>query len=179
MYVFGSAGTNSTYAANLAEFGRWKIIPRMLRDATVRNLEVRVIAPVTSHWDQSNTICILDNFIWRKAHISADHCTSWRPRNRSPKRRICFSCCRRKPRRDLHHEHSVHSLHRSSRQSQRLRTSLVPTVLVRLFKFVQIESWASAYMRIRLIAFEAIRPPSVSLVHSRDLNLLIPQFSIS
>ncbi|KAI0076729.1 FMN-linked oxidoreductase [Panus rudis PR-1116 ss-1] len=51
MYTFGSAGTNATYASNLEEFRKWKIIPRMLRDATIRNIEttlfgVRYPAPL-------------------------------------------------------------------------------------------------------------------------------------
>ncbi len=40
MYVFGSAGTYAAYAANRQELDKWKIIPRMLRDATVRDLDV-------------------------------------------------------------------------------------------------------------------------------------------
>jgi len=40
MYVFGSAGTNSTYKANREAFDRYRIIPRMLIDATYRNTEV-------------------------------------------------------------------------------------------------------------------------------------------
>ena len=40
MYTNGSAGTNSTYDANLKEFKKWAIVPRMLRDNTLRNLEV-------------------------------------------------------------------------------------------------------------------------------------------
>lgn len=39
MYVCGSAGTNSTTANNRNEFQRWKIIPRMLYDATNRSVE--------------------------------------------------------------------------------------------------------------------------------------------
>lgn len=41
MYTNGSAGTNSTYDANLREFRKWGIVPRMLLNATQRNLEVR------------------------------------------------------------------------------------------------------------------------------------------
>ena len=40
MYVFGSAGVWKTYEANRKAFNKWAIIPRMLRDCTVRNLEV-------------------------------------------------------------------------------------------------------------------------------------------
>ena len=40
MYTNGSAGTNSTYDANLREFKKWGIVPKMLTDNTLRNLEV-------------------------------------------------------------------------------------------------------------------------------------------
>lgn len=40
MYAFGSAGTGSTYRANMRALQRYKIVPRMLIDASVRNLEV-------------------------------------------------------------------------------------------------------------------------------------------
>ncbi|KAH9480377.1 putative lactate 2-monooxygenase PB1A11.03 [Psilocybe cubensis] len=42
MYAGGSAGTNSTYRANLKAFEKWGIIPRMLVDATRRSLEVTI-----------------------------------------------------------------------------------------------------------------------------------------
>ncbi|TFK27676.1 oxidoreductase [Coprinopsis marcescibilis] len=42
LYAGGSAGTNSTYRANLRAFERWAIIPRMLRDATNRTLETTI-----------------------------------------------------------------------------------------------------------------------------------------
>ncbi|KAI0345557.1 FMN-dependent alpha-hydroxy acid dehydrogenase [Trametopsis cervina] len=38
MYVAGSAGNGTADAANRAELEKWKIIPRMLRDATKRDL---------------------------------------------------------------------------------------------------------------------------------------------
>lgn len=40
-YAGGSAGTNSTYRANLRALEVYRIIPRMLRDCTVRTLEVQ------------------------------------------------------------------------------------------------------------------------------------------
>jgi lactate 2-monooxygenase len=40
MYTFGSAGSSETYRNNLEALERWRIIPRMLRDTTDRNLEV-------------------------------------------------------------------------------------------------------------------------------------------
>lgn len=41
-YVAGSAGTDSTCKANRAIFDHWKLIPRMLTDATERSLEVEL-----------------------------------------------------------------------------------------------------------------------------------------
>lgn len=40
MYAGGSAGTNSTYRANLRAFDKYGIIPRMLVNANQRSLEV-------------------------------------------------------------------------------------------------------------------------------------------
>lgn len=40
LYVYGGAGNCAANSANTRELAKWKIIPRMLRDATVRNLEV-------------------------------------------------------------------------------------------------------------------------------------------
>ena len=40
MYTFGNAGTGSTYRNNLEALEQWRIVPRMLRDATNRNLNV-------------------------------------------------------------------------------------------------------------------------------------------
>jgi len=42
MYVFGSAGTGSTYTANRRAFEKWAIVPRMLRNCTVRSLETTI-----------------------------------------------------------------------------------------------------------------------------------------
>ncbi|KAJ7648552.1 FMN-dependent dehydrogenase [Mycena rosella] len=42
MYAGGSAGTNSTYRANLRAFEKYRIVPRMLVDATVRSLETTI-----------------------------------------------------------------------------------------------------------------------------------------
>ncbi|KAH9073457.1 FMN-dependent alpha-hydroxy acid dehydrogenase [Lactarius deliciosus] len=39
MFTFGSAGTSNTCRNNLEALQQWRIIPRMLRDATDRNLE--------------------------------------------------------------------------------------------------------------------------------------------
>jgi isopentenyl diphosphate isomerase/L-lactate dehydrogenase-like FMN-dependent dehydrogenase len=43
MYVFGNAGTGSTYRSNLEALEQWRIVPRMLRDATHRNLDVTTL----------------------------------------------------------------------------------------------------------------------------------------
>jgi len=40
MYTFGSAGTGSTYRNNFEALEQWRIVPRMLRNSTQRNLDV-------------------------------------------------------------------------------------------------------------------------------------------
>lgn len=42
-YVYGSASSGRTYAANLAAFDRYRLKPRMLVDATRRNLSVEIL----------------------------------------------------------------------------------------------------------------------------------------
>ncbi|KAI0298144.1 FMN-dependent dehydrogenase [Multifurca ochricompacta] len=42
LYTFGSAGSGSTNTANRVSLDRWQIIPRMLRDATERNIETEI-----------------------------------------------------------------------------------------------------------------------------------------
>ncbi|MDG9701900.1 lactate 2-monooxygenase [Streptomyces sp. DH37] len=42
-YVAGAAGSGATDRANREAFGRWRIVPRMLRDATVRDLRTTVL----------------------------------------------------------------------------------------------------------------------------------------
>jgi lactate 2-monooxygenase len=42
-YVFGAAGTEDTMRANEAAFRRWRIVPRMLRDVSHRDLRVTVL----------------------------------------------------------------------------------------------------------------------------------------
>ena len=42
-YVVGGAGSEATVRANREAFGRWGIVPRMLTDATVRDLSVTVL----------------------------------------------------------------------------------------------------------------------------------------
>jgi lactate 2-monooxygenase len=40
LYTFGNAGSGSTYSSNLEALEQWRIVPRMLRDATNSNLDV-------------------------------------------------------------------------------------------------------------------------------------------
>jgi lactate 2-monooxygenase len=42
-YVAGSAGSEATARANRAAFDRWRMVPRMLRDVTQRDLSVEVL----------------------------------------------------------------------------------------------------------------------------------------
>ncbi|MBA9004399.1 lactate 2-monooxygenase [Thermomonospora cellulosilytica] len=42
-YVAGSAGSEATAAANRAAFDRWRIVPRMLRDVSRRDMSVEVL----------------------------------------------------------------------------------------------------------------------------------------
>jgi isopentenyl diphosphate isomerase/L-lactate dehydrogenase-like FMN-dependent dehydrogenase len=42
-YVAGGAGSGSTVRANREAFDRWRIVPRMLREATTRDLSVNVL----------------------------------------------------------------------------------------------------------------------------------------
>ena len=44
MYTFGSAGLSSTEYANRTALEHWRLVPRMLRDATTRNLDVSLVA---------------------------------------------------------------------------------------------------------------------------------------
>jgi lactate 2-monooxygenase len=42
-YVAGSAGSESTEAANRAAFRRWRLVPRMLRDVSERDLSIELL----------------------------------------------------------------------------------------------------------------------------------------
>src|SRR4051794_16641917 len=42
-YVAGGAGSEATMRANLDAFGRWRIVPRVLRDVGRRDLSVDVL----------------------------------------------------------------------------------------------------------------------------------------
>lgn len=56
MYTFGSAGTSSTNKANIKALQQWRIIPRMLRDASSRNLDVGLLFSFTSTFTVSYMI---------------------------------------------------------------------------------------------------------------------------
>jgi hypothetical protein len=53
MYTFGNAGTGSTYRSNLEALEQWRIIPRMLRNATHRNLDVTTTTLLCQQLEQS------------------------------------------------------------------------------------------------------------------------------
>ena len=53
MYTFQSAGHATTEAANRTELDKWKLIPRMLRDATVRDLNVSRIFQTVAEYVSS------------------------------------------------------------------------------------------------------------------------------
>jgi len=106
MYAGGSAGTNATYRANADAFNKWGIIPRMLVDATTRNLEVCEYIFLTGYVMKTSA---LDHDLWRytfgTSFHSAHRCTS----NFSPRCRI-KSCTRREGTRGaLHLEHGCES----------------------------------------------------------------------
>ena len=42
-YVAGGAGSEQTMRANLEAFERWQIVPRMLRDVSVRDLAISLL----------------------------------------------------------------------------------------------------------------------------------------
>ncbi len=46
-YVAGAAGSGATARANREAFDRWRLVPRMLRDATVRDLRTTVLGTET------------------------------------------------------------------------------------------------------------------------------------
>ncbi|KAF8308546.1 FMN-dependent alpha-hydroxy acid dehydrogenase [Clavulina sp. PMI_390] len=48
-YVFGSAGLGTTNKANRDAFERWRIIPRMMVDASERDLSVRALSNIAFH----------------------------------------------------------------------------------------------------------------------------------
>ena len=75
LYVFGSAGVWKTYEANRKAFDKWAIIPRMLRDCTVRNLEVQT--SFLPNYGPSNGICAPDNDLRSQIQSSCTIGTDW------------------------------------------------------------------------------------------------------
>ena len=53
LYTFGSAGTGSTYRSNLEALEQWRIIPRMLHNATHRSLDVTTATLPCQQLEQS------------------------------------------------------------------------------------------------------------------------------
>jgi len=51
LYMLKSAGTCSTDVANRKAFDRWKLVPRMLNDATLRNVEVSTFESIVIIYD--------------------------------------------------------------------------------------------------------------------------------
>lgn len=65
LYINGSAGTSSTYRANLRAFEKFAIIPRMLVNATERNLEViKKVFQVPGYCSFTRVIMIEDDDLW-------------------------------------------------------------------------------------------------------------------
>ena len=82
MYAGGSAGTYSTYRANLRAFDRYAIIPRMLVNANKRSLE----ACCRSNLVLVDIECITDHNIWGRTFFTHPHGTNWGA-NHLPSRR--------------------------------------------------------------------------------------------
>jgi len=55
MYTFGNAGTGGTYRNNLEALEQWRIVPRMLRDATHRDLDVGAAFSLAPNRDDCST----------------------------------------------------------------------------------------------------------------------------
>lgn len=80
MYTFGSAGTSSTYRNNLNALEQWRIIPRMLRNATDRNLEASG-AYLLSVAPRADPASSLDYPLWREAPLASAHRSRGRTRD--------------------------------------------------------------------------------------------------
>jgi lactate 2-monooxygenase len=66
-YVAGGAGTEETMPENRAAFGRWRIVPRMLRDVSSRNTAVSVLG---TELPSPFTLCPIG--VLEMAHRDAD-----------------------------------------------------------------------------------------------------------
>lgn len=56
MYAHGNAGVWSTYRGNVQAFEKYRIIPRMLVDATTRDLQVRTLHENTASLPTTDAI---------------------------------------------------------------------------------------------------------------------------
>ena len=131
MYIFGSAGAGTTYQNNLDALEQWRIIPRMLRNATDRSLEVSS-AYLLSASPRADPFASLDYPVWREAPLATahrsrrstrNHTQGWRARNcdRGSKGRCANG-----------HVDRGHAFDRSCGRGQRERPSVVPAILVRV-----------------------------------------------
>jgi hypothetical protein len=113
MYTFGSAGIGSTYRNNLKALEKWRIIPRMLRNATDRNLEVGSSYLLIAGLD---LVASLDYPLWRQAPLAGARrsCGGTRHPTQGWRARNCER--RRKGRGPTHHVDRQHALHRSRGQ---------------------------------------------------------------
>jgi hypothetical protein len=128
MYVNGSAGTNSTCDNNLEAFRKWNIVPRMLVDASHRNLKachglcVFMLDYLLTHG--------VDNII-RSGIPKPDASRSDRRwRYRSCRWRTRCSTCSKDRWCALYHEYSLFSIYRRNRRGKWRRPSVVSIILV-------------------------------------------------
>lgn len=130
MYTFGSAGTGSTYRNNLEALEQWRIMPRMLRNVTHRNLDVRTALPAS--YQQRCQLCLSDHPLWRQVALTHTRSTHWSTGYLTQGWRISNCKRGRERRRAIRFVDCQHTLYRSSGQGQQRRTPLVSTILVRL-----------------------------------------------
>ena len=129
MYTFGSAGSSRTYRNNLEALERWRIIPRMLRNATNRNLEVSC-TDLLSTDPRLDPITSLDHPLWRKAPLSGARRSRRCARNTTQgwRARYCEGSCKCRCATD-HVDRGV-AIDRSGGQGQRRWSPVVPAILV-------------------------------------------------
>jgi hypothetical protein len=130
MYTFGNAGTGSTYRNNLEALEQWRIMPRMLRNVTHRNLDVRTA--LLASYQQPCQLCLSDHPLWRQVALTHTCSTRWSTGYLTQGRRTRNCERSRKRRRAIRALVCQLTLHRSSGQGQQRRAPLVSTVLVRL-----------------------------------------------
>ena len=129
MYTFGSAGSSRTYRNNLEALERWRIIPRMLRNTTDRNLEVSC-AYLLSTDSRLDPITSLDHPLWRKAPLSGARRPRGCARNPTQGWRARYCEGSSKCRCATNHVHRGDAVDRSSGQGQWRRSPVVPAILV-------------------------------------------------